>query len=415
MSGGNLFSDGQLCEYLGRARRQAEEALLCYEPDELLLAPEADVTAYLVGLGTVSELVLHRDDTYQLDPTEITKRTRNDWDISRLAQERRVTRYTVVTPFSGDPALFRLRASTWTTSAPWGDVHGQELRLYWDNDFGTGTAELIKLHINNGLNGIEQHLGFLNRDIAEHNKAIANEMPGRVAARRAKHLADKQMQSNLGFPLKTQRDAAAYTIPLTRQRLAPARPPQQRGQAFTPEPTLAEADYEDALQVLRNCRNGFERSPSTAAKLNEEEIRDLLLINLNARFGGRAAGEVFNGAGKTDILIRVEDRNVFIGECKIWRGPKKFSEAIDQLLTYTTWRDTKAALLIFVKSGDVTAITEKAVTALSEHPNFKRHGIHATEDRHDGILHANSDPNREIRLALMLFLIPAITRTPVPD
>jgi hypothetical protein len=28
-----------------------------------------------------------------------------------------------------------------------------------------------------------------------------------------------------------------------------------------------------------------------------------------------------------DVLIRVEDRNVFIAECKIWDGPAKFREA----------------------------------------------------------------------------------------
>jgi hypothetical protein len=39
------------------------------------------------------------------------------------------------------------------------------------------------------------------------------------------------------------------------------------------------------------------------ARLNEEQIRDLLLVNLNAQFEGKAGGEVFNGEGKTDILI----------------------------------------------------------------------------------------------------------------
>jgi hypothetical protein len=172
---------------------------------------------------------------------------------------------------------------------------------------------------------------------------------------------------------------------------------------------MGEAEYEQALKVLLNSRNALERSPSIAAKFTEEEIRDILLIGLNAQFEGAASGEVFNGAGKTDILIREDDRNIFIGECKIWNGPKKFAAAIDQLLSYTTWRDTKAALLIFVKSGDVTAITTKAVTAVTEHPNFKRKGTHASEDRHDFVLHANGDPNREIKLALMLFVIPTST------
>lgn len=63
----------------------------------------------------------------------------------------------------------------------------------------------------------------------------------------------------------------------------------------------------------------------------------------------------------------------------------------------------KAALLIFVKSGDITTITEKAVAAIKAHPNYKRAGGHTDEDRHDFVLHASSDSDREIKLALLIF------------
>jgi hypothetical protein len=58
---------------------------------------------------------------------------------------------------------------------------------------------------------------------------------------------------------------------------------------------------------------------------------------------------VFNAAGKTDILIRAEDRSVFIAECKIWKGPATIRDALGQLLSYLSWRDTKAALLVHYK------------------------------------------------------------------
>ncbi len=46
--------------------------------------------------------------------------------------------------------------------------------------------------------------------------------------------------------------------------------------------------------MLRNARNALERTPSMTANLDEEKIRDLLLVLLNAQFEGAAAGEVFN-------------------------------------------------------------------------------------------------------------------------
>ncbi len=64
-----------------------------------------------------------------------------------------------------------------------------------------------------------------------------------------------------------------------------------------------------------------ERNPTSFATLDEEGIRDHFLLQLNGHYEGAATGETFNAAGKTDIMIRAEDRNVFIAECKFWRGP----------------------------------------------------------------------------------------------
>jgi hypothetical protein len=58
------------------ARHRVEQVLLDYDVDHLPLAPEADITAYLVGLGTAGELVLHREQAHQFDLQEITKITK---------------------------------------------------------------------------------------------------------------------------------------------------------------------------------------------------------------------------------------------------------------------------------------------------------------------------------------------------
>jgi hypothetical protein len=114
---------------------------------------------------------------------------------------------------------------------------------------------------------------------------------------------------------------------------------------------------------------------------------------------------LFNGNGKTDILIREADRNVFIGECKFWTGVKAFGEAIDQLLGYVVWRDAKAVLLLFIRAKGVTEIVEKAVTALASHPRCKRNNGGNLE-RHDFTFHATGDPSREIELVLLPFALP---------
>lgn len=69
----------------------------------------------------------------------------------------------------------------------------------------------------------------------------------------------------------------------------------------------------------------MERSPHAFAKMGEEDLRTHFLVQLNGLYEGQATGETFNFEGKTDILIRVEGKNIFIAECKFWTGPKRIT------------------------------------------------------------------------------------------
>ncbi|NUK03236.1 hypothetical protein [Streptomyces lunaelactis] len=79
---------------------------------------------------------------------------------------------------------------------------------------------------------------------------------------------------------------------------------------------------------------------------------------------------------------------------------------LDQLLSYLTWRDTKSALLLFIRSGAPGDVISKAVAKFREHPNYKHDGKYATDERHDFVFHATSDSSREIKLAFLPFHLP---------
>ena len=95
----------------------------------------------------------------------------------------------------------------------------------------------------------------------------------------------------------------------------------------------------------------MEKTACTFTKLSEEELRDVILSNLNTHYLGSASGETFNKTGKTDIYIPFGNKAAYIAECKIWHGSKRFLEAIRQLSGYTTWRDIKTSLIIFNKDN----------------------------------------------------------------
>ena len=123
--------------------------------------------------------------------------------------------------------------------------------------------------------------------------------------------------------------------------------PKASSGEYYPEPAIEMSVYEVILGTMQSLALGIEKSPSAYSRMKEEEIRDHFLVYLNANFEGRATAETFNQGGHTDILIKEKDRNVFIAECKFWKGPKSYQETIDQLLRYVAWRDSKTAILIF--------------------------------------------------------------------
>ena len=128
--------------------------------------------------------------------------------------------------------------------------------------------------------------------------------------------------------------------------------------------------------------------------------------NLAGPYEGAATGETFNAAGKTDILIRVENRNVFIAECKFWRGAKSFSEAVDQLLGYLSWRDSKCALLIFNPTKDSSAVRQKMHEVMIARTEHRKTVMHNPDGDSRYLFVKSSDPGREIHIHTMLFDMP---------
>jgi hypothetical protein len=151
----------------------------------------------------------------------------------------------------------------------------------------------------------------------------------------------------------------------------------------------------------------IERNPHAFASLDEEAIRTHFLLQLNGHYEGSATGETFNASGKTDILIRVEDRNIFIAECKFWRGPKGFSEAVDQLLGYLSWRDSKCALLIFNKTKDSSAVRSKMHEIMEARAEYRKTISHDPNGDSRYVLVKETDPGREITITTQLFDFPS--------
>ncbi len=140
--------------------------------------------------------------------------------------------------------------------------------------------------------------------------------------------------------------------------------------------------------------------------MDEEALRSHFLVQLNGHFEGQATGETFNYQGKTDILIRSEGKNIFVAECKFWSGAKKLAETIDQLLSYSSWRDTKVAVILFNRNKNFTNVLEQIEATVTAHPNCKRSLRRSGETRFEYLFSHRDDQNREMLLNILAFDVP---------
>lgn len=183
-------------------------------------------------------------------------------------------------------------------------------------------------------------------------------------------------------------------------------------------------DIADAvIRSIRSFAVALERSPGTAGKLldlrdenlvdlpteilslPEETIRDILLMVLNANWRGQATGETFNGRGKTDILLRHEERNALIVECKIWRGETGFREALEQLAGYQVWSDTRAAILLIIRLEKPSLAIQTAQAEIKTHDDFV--SVEHEDDQGGTYkMRSSQDPARFILLELLPIVMP---------
>jgi hypothetical protein len=265
----------------------------------------------------------------------------------------------------------------------------------------------VRSYIDGQKQAISQYVGWVNNDVRTQRAEIERLASIEVAARRERLLQSRGVEAGLGIPIKPAGMRATYTVPVHRTRLrlteAAAR------ETFAAEPELDVSIYEDIVTLIGSFRATLERSPATFARLSEEELRDHLILILNASYSGAATAETFIGNGKTDILLRHNDRNLFVAECKFWHGSKAFSDAVDQLLGYLVWRDSKAALILFIRNKDVSQVIQRAVDALVNHPRYLSGGAgRDPADRSDFILRSNEEDNvRTLRLALIPIVVPS--------
>jgi hypothetical protein len=395
-----LFTGPDLKSELEQTFRAVLRHIARIRPEDILSTPDSVIIGGLLHEASANCPRLVTENIEKLPMEEYTE-TIGAYGDDFSAITRQVPRWRFVILFVGDFRVFRSKSTQYSLNPPTVlDLRDTELELFVD---GQLNASQIHNALQAQIDNIQQQLSYAGADCEQHNARLRKDVPAMLHQRREQVQALRDTQAQIKFPIRHRSGSSGTPVPLTKTSMRLTPQEVRPGSGPAPRWVLDDADYQEALRVLRYWRDSLERAPSIAEGRGEEEIRDLLVAGLNSVFEGAAASEVFNGEGKTDILIRQDGVNVFIGECKIWTGDSSMREALDQIFKYAVWRDIRTAVLLFVRNADVTAVVNKARGIIQGRDNFLSELVEVPAHQFNFVMHANGDPEQQIRLAFIPF------------
>lgn len=393
-----LFSKDHLQNYLREKGSRISWGIECEDKNKLLNINEAEYCNYLIQQWSIQKLELFVDKLSVSDTEGIIKK--NDFG-DYINVKRQIVFYHL--PFRGNTELLEYVPSNGLMWSHDVDLRPSEIIFSIINM--SQNPETVKREADSIIKNIKSQVELINKDINDFNSSLEKEVLNLIKKRKAEILKQSNMLAGLGVPIRRSESVpSTFSIPVIKKK--PIIKPEAPSTAFPLEPSLDETTYHSILEVINDVGKQMEKYPSTYKGKDEEGLRDQFLLYLDVNFEGSATGETFNKSGKTDILLRYKGNNVFVAECKYWDGQKNFLAAINQLLKYLTWRDSKAAVIIFVRNADFTNIIATMKKVISEHNNYIRFIGSKSETLFNYSFHLPGDKAREVSLAVILFHFP---------
>lgn len=362
------------------------------------------------------EFKSYLENEYKLVPLEVKRDTEEISEpkvqfekyedrFSRRMQQREVYVFKILYSYIGTPYLFRLKPSTWTMTTNEIEVDERNNKVSFSFKLYEKDPEKFEQAKNREYHDAFVNISNLNKEVANWNKQVKGIVENQFNTIKEKYIKEDDFFKAINVNVNPNTNAI-FNAPPVKRKIIPQLPVVKKKE-YTREPTLGLDIYEDILQLLYNVGKNMEKKPSLYIGKDEEGLRDQFIFILETRYDGvTATGETFNRSGKTDILLKYskDSSNLFVAECKLWHGSSEFHKAIDQLFeNYLTWRDSKVAILLFVKNKDFSKVLTTIRSETPSHSLFVKESSNRGESSFSYIFSLPQDRNKEVYLEVIAF------------
>lgn len=355
-----LFSEVRLSDVLTDFRAQAVAIVKSIPQDQFLELSDPEIIVLVSNKVHIAPIMIDEDniemrlEDTEIDVTDDPMRISPPWHTGPIIVPG--TTIIIDIPYTGSKEIFRGRANIYHSNPPYATISDEHIHLEVSvpNDLRNEERD-AKCKV--ALKLLKECIGFANSEVNSFISGWNETIRYEAERRRERISANKHIAESIGAKFVSD-----SRLP-SQGHLNPSSEDDENLNH-----TQSSKAYEGILDLIRHQGHSFEATPKAYRNHDEEELRDIVLSQLNGNIKGKATGETFRNSGKTDICIKYEDGSAFVAECKLWNGRSSVGPALNQLVGYTTWRDNNVALVVFNKNNKkFSGILNEIPEALNEH------------------------------------------------
>ena len=392
------FSQVSYYDYATQVTAQIATEIERNTKEYLLGVEEEEYKKFLIDKYSLEPLTVDSNNCSMGHPT-ISK----EWfeDHFRERYQKDVYTFTLKYPYTGSSDVFKIRPSTYTMTST--DLFVDQSTVSFSFKVFKQDPQEFERAKNEHYSKAFTNVSNANQAVTHINNEIRNFVNNHFRSTKEKYQKENNFFEAINLKVNNN---SVFTAPTVKKKIIP-QPVVSKSKEFSSEPAMAKEIYEDILNVIYNSGKNMETKPSLYQNKDEEGLRDQFLYVLESRYDGTTAtGETFNRSGKADILLKYakDSTNIFVAECKLWHGASEFQSGISQLFDrYLTWRDSKAALLLFVQNKDFSNVLQTIKNEAKKHPYFLKENGTKGVSSFSYIFRLPQDPNKEVYFEIMAF------------
>ncbi|TIH18441.1 hypothetical protein D0S45_04275 [Marinifilum sp. JC120] len=383
----NLFNDCDLNVILENVCNSIIPQVEAIPETEFFSSSDSELVTNIIEQNSIKQIILHEEKIRMRKPAlcRITPagkiyRPVDGQDPPDL-KDGMITQVEI--PYSGDKRLLISRPSIhYKHGGPSFSIKEDRIVKYYVRPLYSDPKS-FKSHFLRNYEKINKYLAWQAHDIALFDKKLRKLVVNAMSKRRER---DKTIYLHLA----PKPEATVFNPVHVRNRLHLRHQP-----AISGTPVISDEDFIKTIRVLRHTGNSFERTPTIYNVHNDQDLRNILVSNLNTHFAGDNNEDIFKLLGENGFTISFECQQALICKCLTWHCEEGLIHNLNTLLQDKLCRGCKIVLTIFNRTEkNFAALLDNIRKTLLKHPCMVKlkkeiadNEWHVIMNSHDDLIH----------------------------